>query len=517
MRTLIIHTLLGSGALLAQGPPGQLTTIGLESGQVVEHTWLGDVSGDGRDDLVIATREPGKSFMRRLLVHFRSAAAATPFSQKPDLTLTLPNTVTAVGVGDLHPDPRSEIAWFGARGVYVWRPRAEEAERIVKIVDGSLLFQFPHPMRVYSWQNGIRDLDRDGLPDLVLPESNGYRVAVQRRNETTAVSEFVVSVLSLPPIPPEAQASRPASVRSTGQGSADQFRLSGFGIEPPQPPLVDIAEEVPAPLFHDFDGDGDLDLVSRRGAELFVWLQGEGGSFTERPTDEFDFPLTSEQTRLDYSFKALLTDYDLDNHTDVVLLTKDRDSDDIRTQILFFPQTAGQGKRLFAEGVPQQLLVLAGVTTLPRVTDIDGDGAPDLHVGSFRLDVLEQLTNAGERTVAVDIYIYLNRNGRFSRRPDLTHKITLQGDLLGQGGDRLFGRFIGDATGDGISDLLVRDRSQRMQLFMVRRSGANLSTVPRPIREFTIEETANIHHFPEDAPRRGFLILERRQVTVVEF
>ena len=516
MKSRIVLTLLSTGTLVAQSPPGQLTTIGLASDQITERAWIGDVSGDGHNDLVIAAHEQGKSYLRHLQVHYRREGTATPFAQTPDLILALPNTVTAVGVGDVYPDPGSEIVWFGARGVYVWRPQAEESERVVKIVDSSFLFQFPHPTRVFSWQNGIHDLDDDGLHDLVLPEKDGYRIAVQRRN-ATGTPGFVVSTLRIPPTQPDAQTSRPASVRGNGQAGPDQFRLPGFGIEPPRAPLVSIAQDVPAPRTRDFDGDGDLDLIVRRGSELLVWLQGAGGEFSEQPDDEFDFPFTSEQTQLDFSFRALLTDFDLDSLSDVVLFTKDRGTDDIRTQILFFPQAAGDGKRLFAEGVPQQLLVLAGISTLPRITDVDGDGTPDLHVGSFRLDVLEQLTSAGDRTLDVDVYIYFNRSGRFSRRPDLTHKITLQGDLLNSDNNRLFGRFIGDATGDGISDLLVRDRAQRMQLFMVRKSRTNWSTVPRPVREFAIEETADIQHFPDDAPRCGFLILERRRVTLVEF
>jgi len=491
---------------------GKVTTLQLDKGQRPRQVWVADLDGNGREDVLLAAYEEGKDYHRWLRVHLAKDAGRV--DGRPDTTVALPETVVACAVGDMHPDPGAEVLWFGARGAYVWRLGAPDAERVVKLVPSEFLFQFPDPRDVYSWHAGVRDVDGDGLADLFLPEPQAYRVAVQRR--AGGKVSFRISELRVPQLPPKKQGASPLDVR--GADRIRSFKLDeALGTYVPRPPLASVEESVPAPQLHDWDGDGDLDVIARSGERVFVWLQERGGDFPKAPNYRSRFPLTEEQTLLDPSFSVWLCDFDRDRRVDSVLLAKDRNSSEIRTQVLFFPHLEKGEDPLFNKGVPKQLLVLAGFPTSPALDDVDGNGLPDLSVISWRLDVLGQITAAEDRSIDVELYVFLNRGGRFARRPNLTFKTTLEGDVLRRGGTRLFARFVGDVTGDGIRELLVRDRPERIRLHLVRRQGEDLTVFERPLWEMAVAAEAEVR-FPErgDGPA-SFFVLEENQVLWVRF
>ena len=70
-------------------------------------------------------------------------------------------------------------------------------------------------------------------------------------------------------------------------------------------------------------------------------------------------------------------------------------SDELRSQILFFRQDPNSETPLFNGGRPGQLLLLAGLALPPKMIDVDGNGYLDLQVGSWRLDALDHFV---ERT-----------------------------------------------------------------------------------------------------------------------
>ena len=521
--TAITATWLLTGVVAAQTKRslGRVTTITLPKDLSVQRVFYQDLSGDGRPDLVIAASREAKRYDRYLRIHYnKGASARTPFAIAPDAIVPVPASVVACAIGDLHGDPGGELIWFGARGVYAFRPKANEKEQVVDLVASEFLFQFPGPSSIASWQSGVRDIDGDGRSDLLVPESGGFQVAVQRRDAAGAV-RFVSSRLELPGEAPEKQTAGTMTVRT---GGGDVSLREGFDLGltlggssgTRRPPLVSVEEKVPAPQLSDWDGDGNLDVIAKRGEQVLVWIQGDGGRFASKPDRVLAFPLTAQQTQLDPSFDARLADFSGDGRTDVVLFTKDRNSDDIRSQVLFFPQKPAAPAPLFNNGTPQQLLILPGLAVLPRLVDIDGNGQVDLQVGAWRLDLLNQLTAGGEQSIEGDLHVYLNRRGRFSRRPDLTYKVTLSGDELSEGNDLMI-RFLGDVTGDGVSELLVREKPKEVKLLWVRRRNQRLSIVTRPMWQIRVDEDASIRVLPDGSKRPGFLVLEDHQVVLVTF
>jgi len=503
-----------AGVASSQGL-GKITTIQLpKSKSRVQEALHQDLNGDQRPDLVLAIRGQGNRSARSIRVHFRMPpGAASPFSQTPDLEIEVPSSVTAFAIGDVHTSPHQELIWFGPRGAYSYRPQAPAPERTTKLISSEFLFQSATRRSILSWQPGVRDLNGDGLVDLLLPEKGGYRIATQRRSEQ-AEARFDSQFLELPenPLLDDGAGN---TIEGSRRGNTFRFSLD-IGSDGARPPLVKISDTVPTPSIADWDADGDLDLVARQGDRVLVWTQNAAGKFATRPEHELVFPITAKHSRLDPSFNSWLADFNRDQRADSVLFTKDRDSDAIRTHVMFFEHTPGKPEPLFHNGTPQQLLVIAGFLSSARLKDVDGDGWEDLHVAAWRLDALDQIQ--GSKSIDVDFYVFLNKQGKFSRRPDLTHQETLETDTMrGSGGNNLLIQFIGDVNNDGLQELLVRPNPDRIKLLMVRKRGGKLTILERPVHELAIAKTARVKLLTRQDRYLGFLILEDNQVLLVTY
>src|SRR5207247_9752936 len=108
--------------------------------------------------------------------------------------------------------------------------------------------------------------------------------------------------------------------------------------------------------------------------------------------------------------------------------------------------------------------------------DVDGDGRRDLVVGSVRLDgALDAARAAASGTLDAEMDVFLNRGGTFSERPDAAATIAVKAEGLRKARREVLARVIGDVTGDGTSDLFLRDDPERLRVLMTRRTGDGLS------------------------------------------
>jgi hypothetical protein len=530
VRPLVLLCLLAAIVRAQQVTPIQVPP---ESG--VQDAIYADVNGDGLTDLVIAVYSGTKNGTERALrVHFQRAKGVS-FVNEPDHELRpVFKDVVAYAVADVHPDAGSEIVLMSAKGIWAWRPNAPEKERATKLVACSFLWQLPNRWRVVAWQQAIHDLNGDGRVDLLLPEPDGYRVAYQ-----TAPGEFAaVHELVVPTVPVGLKDHTPLSVRarsrrlrtrvevrlsvgetqvateasSDGTGTSGQTSLQASG------PLLEVADTVPAPQLADWDADDDLDIIVRTENWLHVWTQ-DNGAFKRLPSASLDMPVKEDRARrMQVSYSAHVTDFDLDKKADCVIFSNDDNSDDVRTQVQFFTQ---RGKPLFDKGVPDDMLVLAGFAGLPRMTDIDGDGYPDLMVGAFRPDLLDTIRAASNKKLEAELYLFRNRRGKLRRKPDLVYRAEVQVEGLKLAPrQNMTAEFFGDATGDGIRDLLVRQRQDRIDVLMVRRQrDGSFQVIERPVYQVAINENAWVRIGPDRGRRKApdVIVLENTQVLHVRF
>jgi hypothetical protein len=513
------------GALLLALAPalqdlGTTTTLSMPPLGEPENARLIDFDADGRRDLVVAlSRVEGQHRYRYVRVYLRRKSGSA-FATEPDHEVRLTADVTAVAVADLHADPGCELLLCNGKGAFVWRALAEEGPtRVVRVAELDFLWQVGGVVSVIDWQAGVRDLNADGLDDLFLPVLGGYQALFQARDEQGAVS-FTQSALTLPIDPSMDQSSVSTGTlggrTASGHGvdaSEEQVEIL-LGLESPissPRPLISVTDTLPSPHLVDWDGDGDIDVIAQSSEELYVWTQTVG-AYPAAPDVRRELPVKKDASRvLDISYSAHARQLDGDGRVDCVVFAGDRNSRDVRTQILIYHQ---QDELLFGEkGLPQQLIVLAGFAGSPRLSDFNQDGRPDLVVGAMRPDLIDTLRSASTKRLDIELHVFENLGGTFSKRPVMTADLSVP---LESG--RFTARFFGDVTGDGISDLLLRDDKVKLKVLMVRKTRDGMQLVERPLWEIPVESRATLliaEGTPERAPE--LLILEETQVVHVSF
>jgi VCBS repeat protein len=516
---------LASGAAAGPKPFGTVTTLQFAKGIAPRAAVLADVDGDGLDDLVIATSRRGGRAERAIEVHLRRREGDV-FAAAADFSFDLPTDVTAFAVGDVHEDAGSEIVLFTASGAFAWRPKGPEDARFARLVTGSFLWQLPDAHDVFAYELGVRDVDGDGLADVVLPEPEGWRVAVQRRAAGGPASFATVSAPRMP-LDTSGEDQPIGSRKMQAKAKRNEVRIAiQVGDDESELPqdLVDVTESVPAPQFADFDGDGRADLLAQTSHDLCVWRQRADATFPETPDATYELPVPADrERRLDVSYGSHVADVDGDLRADCVMLAGDKRSDDVRTQVLVYVQgKAGApdpASPLFgAKGLPTQLLRIGGFAGSPAIVDVDGDGRRDLVLGSVRLDgTLDVAKVTGNGSLDAELYVFKNRGAGFADRPDLTFPVQLKAEGLRKTRREITAEFFGDVTGDGVRDLLLRDDPEHLRVLMTRKTGDGLSVVPQALWETHVEPEAEITVHDAHRGPPELIVVEDAQVLHVRF
>lgn len=499
----------------------RVQTLDFESGWRASGGVLADLDGQSPREAVFAVHERGKDFARRLDVWRAMPNAAVRVESVP-----LTPDVVAFAYGDVLAGGAEELLLFNAGGVFVWKGGGEA--RPERILECELLWQTADPSDVFDWSEGVRDLDGDGLVDLIVPEPGGFRVALQRRPRAADAPWGIVSHIRVPIEPGDTPlwAGRSEDRRGVAARSSNGRISLGFSATSADDDatdggtLVSVSESVAAPFWLDWDADRDLDLIVQTGQNLHMWLQSAEGSFAVTPSVSAPLPVARDTARqLDASYSSHAVDFDNDSRADCVIFAGDKRSDDVRTQGLFFAASAVKtGSPLFGEnGRPSNLLVFAGFISGPTFRDLDGDGFPELMLRAVRPDLIDQIRSASSESIEADFYVYRNRRGVFSRSPDVirTRAIPLQRFELSS-------EFVGDLTGDGLEELLVRDEPKKLRLLMLRAAGARdkstWSLIEKPLWELDVAEKSQVFVLAAGGREKTALfVVENSQVLWVRF
>lgn len=479
----------------ADGPsPARISSIPMPEGFDLGEALAKDIDGDGVDDLVLGSTSPR---VRRLAIHLRRREGPA-FLAAPDATLDLTPDVVAFAAADVHADPGREVLLFSAGSVFAWRWRAtEEAQRFPKLCDVDFLWQWPDRRELFHFEAAVEDLDGDGLEDLAIPGPWRYGIAFQRQSADGARSFAPLALLS-PGDEGESRnfdVDRTPEVRQSASQRRSTLSISSGSISLDSDhrgpgPWLSLSESVPAAQIVDWDGDDDLDVAFLTRDNLRVFVQEPRGTFGRDPVVVRNPVVVDRQRRLDVSYSARALDLDQDERFDCVISAGDKRSDEVRTQVLVFLQRAvraGEDPLFGKGGVPTQVLVLDGFARPLAIEDVDGDGLPDLVAGSVKPNLIDGIRAAASERIDAELYVYRNTKAGFSKRPDLTHTLSIQA-----GGLDFTARFVGDVTGDGVSEFVERADKDKLRMHLVKKTREGLTLIDRPIFEMALSENSRV-------------------------
>ncbi|MBI4083379.1 MAG: VCBS repeat-containing protein [Candidatus Lambdaproteobacteria bacterium] len=305
-----------------------------------------------------------------------------------------------------------------------------------------------------SWENfqaegfsapHLADLNGDGKPELLVGDGGGNLLlwlnggVARPAVAASAAPEPAANVLPLPPAPPA-----PVAPVAAGQVAPEPARPADATEKPklgesPQPVLGPIApvyalvtnkyadlqfEGRAVPAFADVDGDGDLDLVVGTGKGQLVYFRNDGTAKAARWTKVTENLGGYKGGR---NPSPILADLDGDGRPELLVGTEDG-------AVLLFKNTAASGDPVFV----LQAEALAGVRVrrfaAPAIGPVNDDARADLVIGDFSGTMMSFLGKPGGKGIAFTL----------NSRAFLGIKVGVSATP-----------FFGDLDRDGVAELII--------------------------------------------------------------
>jgi hypothetical protein len=290
----------------------------------------------------------------------------------------------------------------------------------------------------------FRDLNGDGLDDLIIPNFGGFRVFIQN-----AAGEF----------------SGPLDIDA--------------------PPMVDMSYnnfpwyQPKSSFLSDMTLDGKNDLIFWIDDAFSIFSQNNQGRFMTvpqrfKPSVQFQYDglegmniAMQDEDQSDISGKALsqISDFDGDGISDLVTLS-------IRSEGVFKKQTtydfhkgiAGDGQVEFSP-FPDSRIKSKGIQFEMEEKDFNNDGQTDMVISAVELGIGKVLGALITGSIDIDLNFYQMKDGRYADKPDLKREITATFNL--SSGDVFIPSvIIADVDGDGIDDLLVQEGENKLKIYL---------------------------------------------------
>ena len=145
------------------------------------------------------------------------------------------------------------------------------------------------------------------------------------------------------------------------------------------------------------------------------------------------------------------------------------------------------------------------------------DEMGDMEIPRAKVDLLDQAKTLASRSIEFQFLSFINRAGRFSRRPDISQAmhVSLQEQGRSQSDQ---GRFFVDFNGDGLLDVLVRDKDDHIGLRLLRKTKNGIQIAKTHVWDMSISAKARlVYEKTKDKGKPVLLIVEPSQITYVRF
>lgn len=402
-----------------------------------------DMDGDGRLDLIVPhwSQDAG----RELLIYLQESGGRFP--PEPSRHVEIKPEIVAIALADLRPEPGRELLLFSGTGVFSLSSAIPSyTDNLKPLFDWPLVASVPDRRRVLYFAS-LPDMNGDGFVDLLLPGREGYGYFRGGANEQfTLVHAFNTVNEELDPSEVPLGSARldtslaineregiVLNVRARATTAFEDFLSSWQDSE--QTMLLEARHWLPSAIYANMNGDSAQDIVFMNiGNDLYgqvnILEQGSDGGFPATPT--WRGPI---DTRGDIR----LLDVNGDGRLDLLRIL---DSSNEWTVQFFLNKGSA-----FTLDQPDQVMRFSGYDLTLSVTDIAGDGRPQLSVSYYTIPVVNAVRNA---SIVRSQLLYASSNAPgevFTTRPDykldenfsadavrgLSSQIHLQTDLDGDG------------------------------------------------------------------------------------
>ncbi|MEZ6184245.1 MAG: VCBS repeat-containing protein [Planctomycetota bacterium] len=392
---------------------------------------VADLDGDGRRDLAVAHQTAPRSAARQVSLFLHGPELARRFEPEPTHVLDVPRDACAFAVGDFGPGAGGEVLYVCPTRIAI--ATREGALSEVGPFDG--FFDYPEDAALPEWDL-CPDLDRDGIPEVLVPVKDGY--VILGRAADGALAE-------------RSRIELPAEDRF---GPSFETKLLNR--------FLSSSSRLRRVVVADADGDGRLDLCAYRDEGLAVWLQREDGSFPATPDRERPLALVADQGEGEGSqaFKNVrleLEDLDRDGCADLIATRVQGEIgvfSSLRTQLIVFRGTPDG----YAEDKPTTVLNFKGLAIDPEWVDLNGDGKLDAVVSTIRMDMLTNVKRAVLESMTITYHLHLQGQATaLAEDPAFSLDMDVPLSALERNGGSRAALFSAELSGDGVRDMIARD------------------------------------------------------------
>ena len=319
-----------------------------------------------------------------------------------------------------------------------------------------------------------RDVNRDGLDDLVVPDTNGFWIATQLRD-----GSFTDPIKLGPPDP---------FLDKIALDDTHSYREVG---------ITPLTVHWYLSRLHqmDYDQDGRNDLVFWNVDHFDVYRQDARGTFSPvAETFTVDIPFDTDGAySIAFDFKgenmfSLIFGFRKNTRRRVLHTFQDLNGDNVADLVIHSLEGRSLGKQRslyevhFGTPTPDRIVFARDVSTTirPRGTagglqpwgyssqwfqDLDGDGKTDILFKDVKTGLIGMSRAMVGKSIAIDIEFYRMEDGSHLDKPTIKRKIRPNLDIFET--NRVFFPVVllGDVNGDGRSDLLVGKNWEELHVF----------------------------------------------------